>query len=198
MARILLFHSILGLRGLEREAAERLRAAGHAVTLPDLFDGETAATIDEGFALHDRLGWERIAQRAEAAAAGLPPDTVLAGVSMGASVAAHLWANRPEAAGILFLHGVAEIPASARPGLPLQIHLAEPDPFEEEGYVGMTCEAAAARGLAWEIFRYPGLGHLFTDATVPDHDPASAALLWQRVESWLASLDPNSPERPAR
>ena len=39
MASILLFHSVLGLRPAVLADAERLRAAGHDVSTPDLFDG---------------------------------------------------------------------------------------------------------------------------------------------------------------
>ena len=44
MASILLLHSVCGLRDFERSAADRLRAAGHDVATPDLFDGEHPAT----------------------------------------------------------------------------------------------------------------------------------------------------------
>ena len=39
MAHVLLFHSVIGLRPAVLTAAERLRAAGHTVLTPDLFDG---------------------------------------------------------------------------------------------------------------------------------------------------------------
>lgn len=39
MAAIVLFHSVYGFRSLERDAAARLRAAGHEVVTPDLYEG---------------------------------------------------------------------------------------------------------------------------------------------------------------
>jgi dienelactone hydrolase len=189
MATVLLLHAVRGLQDYERAAAERLRAAGHAVVLPDLFDGAGAATIEEGMALKERVGWETAVARAETAAAALPPDAVLGGFSWGAAVAAELWARRPEAAGILLLHGLAEIPESARRGIPVQLHLAEPDPFEEEAFVGEVEAAARRAGCALETFRYPGAGHLFTDPALPGHDPAAAAALWGRVDAFLADRD---------
>ena len=39
MGHVLLFHSVLGLRPVERGLADEWRAAGHEVTLPDLYDG---------------------------------------------------------------------------------------------------------------------------------------------------------------
>jgi dienelactone hydrolase len=188
MATVILLHSIYGLRPAQLAAAGRLRAAGHAVSVPDLFAGRTAATVDAGFELQAEIGWPVICARADAAAAGLPADTVLAGFSMGAAVASHLWEKRLGAAGVLFLSGIAPIPENARRGLPLQVHLAEPDPFEEE-FVPEWLAAAAAAGLAIELFRYTGVGHLFTDPDLPDHDRPAAELCWQRALAFLDSLD---------
>jgi dienelactone hydrolase len=188
MATVLLLHAVRGLQGYEFAAAERLRAAGHAVVLPDLFDGAEAATIEAGMQLKDRVGWDTAVARAEAAAAPLPAEAVLGGFSWGAAVAADLWARRPEAAGILLLHGLVEIPQTARRGIPVQLHLAEPDPFEEEEFVGEVEAAARRAGCALETFRYPGAGHLFTDPDLPGHDPAAAAALWGRVDAFLAGL----------
>lgn len=188
MATVILLHSVLGLRGVERAAADRLRAAGHVVIAPDLYDGARAEGYGDGFTLRDRIGYATVIARAEAAAASAPPDAVLAGFSMGAGVAAHLWARRPAAAGALFLHGLGEIPAAMRPGAPVQLHLAAPDPFEDEDFVADWIAAAPAAGVALEAHRYPGAGHLFTDPDLPDHDAAAAALLWRRVADFLAAL----------
>jgi dienelactone hydrolase len=188
MAEVVLFHSILGLRPAERAWAERLGAAGNRVTTPDLFAGETAAGYETGETLRDHIGWEMLMARARAAVAPLPPETVLAGVSMGAQVAGELWAERPETAGILLLHGPCEVPSAPRPGLPVQAHLAEPEPFDDEGFIADWAEAMRAAGLGFELFRYPGAGHYFTDATLSDHDAAAAALTEERALAFLARL----------
>jgi hypothetical protein len=52
-----------------------------------LYAGRAAATAEEGFALCEQIGWPVIVHRARQALAGLPPETVLTGLSMGASVA---------------------------------------------------------------------------------------------------------------
>jgi dienelactone hydrolase len=36
---VVLFHSVCGLRPAVRAAADRIRATGHEVAVPDLFDG---------------------------------------------------------------------------------------------------------------------------------------------------------------
>jgi dienelactone hydrolase len=93
---VALFHSMFGLRPVELDAADRLRAAGHRVVTPDLFAGAVAAepgavpTMDNGFALMERIGWDTIMARARAAVHDLPPNTVLAGFSMGVGVVGSL------------------------------------------------------------------------------------------------------------
>ncbi|CAM5689203.1 Dienelactone hydrolase OS=Streptomyces alboniger OX=132473 GN=CP975_09025 PE=4 SV=1 [Streptomyces alboniger] len=47
---IVLFHSTYGLRPAVRQAADRLRDAGHQVWTPDLFEGRTFDTVEEGMA----------------------------------------------------------------------------------------------------------------------------------------------------
>jgi dienelactone hydrolase len=188
MATVILFHSVYGLRSLELDAVERLQAAGHKAFAPDLYDGWVASSIDEGFELKDEIGWPTICERAEWAMAGLPPSTVLAGFSMGAAVAASLWPKRPQTAGVLFLHSIAQISESPRKGLPVQVHLADPDRFEPAEDVAAWRSAAARSQIAVDVFTYPGAGHLYTDASLPDYDAKAADLTWSRVIRFLDAL----------
>ncbi|NES27287.1 dienelactone hydrolase family protein [Micromonospora terminaliae] len=186
MAHILLLHSVYGLRPAVLAAADRLRAAGHEVTTPDLYEVPAADTVDAGFALLEKVGRDTVLDRARAAAAALPPETVLAGFSMGAGVAGALLAERPEAAALLLLHGTGGDPASVRPGLPVQMHLADPDEYEPQDEVDDWQRAMTAAGAEVSVHRYPGAGHLFTDPGTPDHDAPAAAVTWDRVVAFLA------------
>ncbi|TWB50437.1 dienelactone hydrolase [Rhizobium sp. ERR 922] len=192
MATVIFFHSVYGLRSLEHEAVERVQAAGHKAFAPDLYDGLIARSIEEGSEFKDEIGWATICERAEWALAGLPASTVLAGFSMGAAVAASLWPKREKTAGILFLHGIASIAENARKGLPLQLHLADPDPFEPEEDVATWRQGVTKSGVAAEIFRYPGGGHLYTDASLPDYNAQAADLTWKRVIDFLDAIDVNA------
>ncbi|MEV0849734.1 dienelactone hydrolase family protein [Streptomyces sp. NPDC049954] len=186
MSHIALFHSVLGLRPAELRAAERLRRAGHEVITPDLFGGETAVTLDQGFQLLDRIGWAVVVKRARQALTGMPDETVLVGFSMGVGVVTDLWSERPDAAGVILLHATADLPESVRPGLRVQLHVAEPDDFAPPERVAALSEAAKEASVALEVFRYPGAGHFYTDRDVPDHDAAAAELTWRRVLGFLA------------
>ncbi|MEW9551144.1 dienelactone hydrolase family protein [Nonomuraea sp. NPDC050783] len=191
MAQIVLFHSMLGLRPAERRAAERLRASGHDVVTPDLFDGRTASTIEEGFVLKDeQIGWPTIEQRAREAVRSLPADTVLAGISMGGGVVHTLLPSRPDTAGVLLLHGVAEIRTTARAGLPIQLHISDADPFAPRATVASWQDGATRAGADLEVFSYPKVGHYFTDPDLADHDEHAATLTWRRVLDFLRRIGP--------
>ncbi len=188
MATIILFHSAMGLRELERAAAERFRVAGHEVHTPDLYDGQTATSSAEGFALMNTFGEDALAERALKACSGLPANAVLAGLSMGATLAARVWAKRAQTNGVLLIHGLGEIPKWVRSGLPVQAHIAEPDGFIPDEQVRTWPMTAFRVGLAAEIYTYDGVGHLYTDAACPDYDAAAAEQTWERSMTFLEGL----------
>ncbi|MFC0505782.1 dienelactone hydrolase family protein [Micromonospora costi] len=185
MRHVVLFHSVFGLRPAVLAAAHRLRAAGRQVTTPDLYGVPAADTVEEGFALFEKIGQDTVLDRARDAVAPLPPETVLAGFSMGAGVAGAVLADRPATAGLLLLHGTGGAPADVRPGLPVQLHLADPDPYEPPDEVDEWRRSMADADAGLEVFRYPGAGHLFTDPDVPDYDPTAAEAAWMRVLAFL-------------
>jgi dienelactone hydrolase len=175
MAQVVVFHSVLGLRPAELLAAERFRAAGHVVHTPDLYAGATATTLDDGFAIMDRVGWDVITGRAADALRDRPAETVLAGFSMGAGVVDAVLPHRTGTAGVLLFHGLAAVPA----GIPAQLHVADPDPFAPPE------DVAAWRAAHTQVFTYPGAGHFYTDEDLPDHDAHAAALTWERALDFL-------------
>ena len=192
MAEIVVFHSVQGLRPVELGFAGRLRAAGRRVTTPALYDGSTASTLEEGFALKDRIGWATITRRAREAVRDLPAGTVLAGVSMGAGVVQEVLPERPATAGALLLHALGALPASARAGLPVEVHVADPDPIAPPAQVAAWRAATARTGADARVYTYPGIGHFYTDADGPDHDERAAALTRDRVEQFLRRTGPGS------
>lgn len=188
MAQVVVFHSVYGLREVELIAAERLRAAGHDVLTPDLYAGQTAGNLDAALSLMDAIGWEVICGRARQALNTVPARAVLTGFSMGAGVIGSVWDQRPQAAGVVLLHGIAPIPASVRPGLPAQVHVAEHDRFAPQQAVAHWQAEAVATGLAADIYIYSGAGHFYTDPQLPDYHTPSASLTWQRVTTFLSAL----------
>ena len=76
MTEVLLFHHVLGLTPGVRAFAETLRAAGHTVHTPDLFDGHTFDSIDEGMAHVRSLGFGTVIEAGARAAEPLPADSL--------------------------------------------------------------------------------------------------------------------------
>lgn len=74
MAEVVLFHSVLGLRPGVISAADRLRAAGHTVHTPELYDGEVFDELEDGMRKEEVLDYREIAGRAREAVAGLPEE----------------------------------------------------------------------------------------------------------------------------
>ena len=188
MAEILLFHHAQGQTDGLQSFADELRAAGHVVHAPDLYDGKTFAELDDGVAHAKELGFEALLERGVGAAEGLPSGLVYAGFSLGVMPAQKLTQTRPGARGALFFH--ACLPPSefgAWPdGVPVQIHAMDRDEWFEE-------DAAAARELVDEVagaelFLYPGDGHLFSDSSLGAYDEEASALMKERVLAFLEGI----------
>jgi len=190
MAELILFHHIQGLTDGIKEFADRLRAAGHTVTTPDMYDGATFDSIDEGFAHARELGFEEIGAAEAAAAARLPADIVYAGFSMGAMAAHQLAQTRPGARGaLLYHHGDVPIDTFGETwpkDVDLQIHINEHDEFCEIDVVREFVAKAGEQASA-ELFLYPGSAHLFADSSIDEYEAESAGLLIERTLAFLDS-----------
>jgi dienelactone hydrolase len=101
MAEILLFHHAQGQTEGFLAFAGELRAAGHVVHTPDLYDGKTFTDLDDGVDYAKRVGFDTIGERGRLAADGLPNELVYAGFSLGAMPAQMLAQTRRDAKGAL-------------------------------------------------------------------------------------------------
>ncbi|MEV5241689.1 dienelactone hydrolase family protein [Streptomyces cinnamoneus] len=187
---ILLFHSAYGLRPAVHAAAERLRAAGHEVHVPDLYEGRTAETVEDGMAIKDEIGREELLRRAVTAAAPLSDrGLVYAGFSLGGSIAQNLALGDEKARGLLLLHGTSDLPEDAAVDeLPVQLHVADPDPFEPHDWLNAWYLRMQRAGADVEVHRYRGAGHLFTDSGLPDHDAEAADATWKVALAFLEEI----------
>jgi dienelactone hydrolase len=186
MTTLLLLHHAQGQTKGFLAFADELRAAGHTVHAPDLYDGKTFDDLNEGVAYAQQVGFSEILRRGTAAADGLPEDIVYAGFSLGVMPAQSLAQTRPGARGaILYSAAVptSEFGGSWPEGVPLQIHMMDADPWAEE-------DRPAAEALVKEVedaqlFLYPGSGHLFADSSLKDYDEQAAGLLKERTLAFL-------------
>jgi dienelactone hydrolase len=190
MAEVLLFHHAQGLTPGIRAFADDLRAAGHTVHAPDLFDGRTFDSIDEGMTYIKGVGMDEMVEQGEQTATELPNELVYAGFSFGEMVAQKLAQTRPGARGALLFNSC--IPISGEwafgpwpKGVPVQIHGMDADPiFVGEGDVEAAREIVEKVEDA-ELFLYPGDQHYFADSSLPSYDAAATALLTRRVIEFL-------------
>ena len=186
MAEILLFHHAQGQTEGFLGFADELRAAGHTVHTPDLYDGKTFANLDDGVGYAKEVGFGVIMDRGVAAAEDLPAELVYGGFSLGVMPAQKLAQTRPGARGALLLSAALPTEEFETPwpeGVPVQIHMMDKDEWAEE-------DLPAARELVddvenAELFLYPGDGHLFADSSLGDYDPEAAALLKERILVFL-------------
>ena len=74
---IVMFHSVYGLRPAVHQAAERLRAAGHEVVTPDLFEGRTFGSVEDGMEFTEGVGRDELLRRAISHAAPLSEKGVV-------------------------------------------------------------------------------------------------------------------------
>jgi len=115
VTELILFHHAQGLTDGVRAFADELRAAGHVVHAPDLYDGKTFAELADGIGYAEQVGFDTIVERGQRAAGGLPSDIVYAGLSLGVLPAQMLAQTRPGAAGAEVQH---LIQPSERPRTP--------------------------------------------------------------------------------
>lgn len=187
MTEILLLHHIQGLTPGVLELADRLREGGHTMHTPDVFEGRTFESIEDGAAYCREVGFDEMRQRGVRAADELPEQIVYAGLSLGVMAAQWLVQNRPGALGGLFYHGVID-PAEfgAWPdGTPAQVHAMDADPeFIDAGDLEMAQPFLDSHDEV-ELFLYPGNGHLFTDSSLAAYDEGATKLVVERSLGFL-------------
>jgi dienelactone hydrolase len=190
MAEVLLFHHAQGRTPGFLAFADQLREAGHTVHTPDLYDGRSFSSLEEGVGYAEEVGFGEIIEAGSRIADELPNEIVYAGFSLGVLPAQKLAQTRSGARGALLFHSCVPISefGSAWPvGVPVQIHGMDADPFfAGEGDIDAARALVESTEQA-ELFLYPGDQHLFADASLPSYDEPAAKLLSERALSFLAT-----------
>jgi dienelactone hydrolase len=193
MAELLLFHHAQGLTAGCLAFADELRAAGHFVHAPDLYDGKTFTELADGIGYAEQVGFDTIIERGRLAADNLPNEIVYAGFSLGAMPAQMLAQTRPGTKGALLFHSCVPTSEFGGPwpqGVPLQIHMMDADglalPPNEDLDVAHQLDETVESA---ELFIYPGDRHLFADNSLPDYDAGAATRLTQRVLGFLDTIE---------
>jgi dienelactone hydrolase len=195
MAEVVLLHHVRGLTDGVRAFADALRAGGHTVDTPDLFDGELPESIDAGLALVRAIGDDVLKERVASALSGRADGVVVAGFSLGAGLAQEVAQTRAGIRGALLYEGC--LPVSGEwaigpwpDGVAVQVHGAAGDPlfFEEEDVVSARELVETVGEPRAGLFVYDGDQHLFTDSSLPSFDAGATALVVERSLTFLDRL----------
>jgi dienelactone hydrolase len=187
MAEVLLFHHAQGQTAGFQSFASRLRADGHTVHTPDLYEGHTFRSLEDGVAYAKKVGFDTIAERGKRAAEPLPNGLVYAGFSLGVMPAQSLAQTRTGARGAILFSAAFPPEEFGGPwpkGVPLQIHMMDRDQWVQEGDLDAARKLESSVEGA-ELFLYPGDRHLFADTSLPDYDEQATELLLKRVLGFL-------------
>jgi dienelactone hydrolase len=189
MTEVVLFHHAQGLTSGVVAFADELRAAGHTVHTPDLFEGRTFDTLEDGMGYVEGVGFGEMIQRGARAVESLPPELVYSGFSLGVLPAQYLAQTREGARGAVLCYScvpVSEFGSGWPDGVPVQVHGMDADPiFVGEGDLDAARELVEQAEDA-ELFLYPGDQHYFADSSLPSYDPEATALLTRRVLAFLS------------
>ncbi|HSM01513.1 MAG TPA: dienelactone hydrolase family protein [Acidimicrobiia bacterium] len=193
MVSVVLFHHVMGLTDGVRRFAGELESDGVAVHAPDLYGGEVASSLEEGFSITKRIGEETLARRVEDVLAEIPQDLVYAGMSSGVMTAQKLAQTRPGALGALLYEACVPITGDWAfgpwpEGVPVQVHGMDDDEFfAHEGDIDAARELVGAVEHG-ELFTYPGDSHLFLDSSLPSFDLQATELALERSRAFLDRL----------
>lgn len=192
---VLVLHAWWGLNDTIKAVCMRLAEAGFVAFAPDLYRGETAATVADAERLGAALDAEHIRAKADIRRAvddlgsrvpGADVGVAVLGYSLGAYYALDLAAARPDAVRSVVLFygtGGGDWAASRADYLG---HFASDDPFEPAANVDALERALVAAGRAVTFHRYGGVGHWFCEPDRVDaYGEAAADLAWQRTLAFL-------------
>jgi dienelactone hydrolase len=189
---VVLYHSAYGLRPAVVDFADALRAEGHVVHTPDLYDGEVFSDREDAIRKIQEVGFDGLLERAVSAVAHLPRGVVYAGFSNGGACAELLAATRPGARGAVLMHAplmMRDLGWTVWPShVPVQVHFADRDPIRSQAVIDTLAAKVRQSGATVELFDYDAPGHLFADPAFPAYSRDAADLLTTRVLEFLDRL----------
>lgn len=189
---VLVLHSWWGLTPFFTSLCDRLAEEGFVALAPDLFDGETADAVDDAQALLGAADPNVLAHVTRSSldhlrAMPLTPDAPVGvvGFAMGGSLALWLSVRVPhEVAATTTFYGCQSIDFVEATSRYLG-HFAEHDPYLPDDDLVVLEASLIMEGFEPELYHYEGTGPWFFEDDRPEHDPAAAALAWERTLEFL-------------
>lgn len=194
---LVVLHEWWGLTDEIREVTQRFAAAGYLSLAPDLYDGKVATRPNDASKLMQGLDWPKTLDLISGAArfAKSHPRSNgkvgIVGFSMGGGMAFSAICDSKEFAAAVSFYGLPpkEFANFANVRTPVLAHFAEHDAWAKPSVAAEIQSALQKLGQAMELHVYPAQQAFFFDTGHPEvHDPASAALAWDRTLSFLQKL----------
>jgi carboxymethylenebutenolidase len=190
---VVVLHEWWGLDDNTTELADRLAIEGFRALAPDLYRGKRARQGDGAAAakLSKALDLRSAAEDVRAAAKHLKAhaDRKVAaiGFCMGGAVTLVSAVHVAELSAAVCFYGIpsASLADVSQIKVPLQTHFAETDDWCNPAAVAALEGKLKTGGVFYELHRYPAQ-HAFMNTHRPEvHDPAQAALAWERTVRFL-------------
>jgi len=189
MVHVVVLHHALGLTEGVRAFADRLRGPGRDVLIPDLFDGRTFATLEEGVAHAEALGMSELVARGFAAIPPGPAPLLAVGISLGVLPAQAIAQQRSGVLGAVLVSACLPHRSFGERwprGVAVHVHASEGDPWFDEGGDREAAEELVAVSADARLRLHPGAAHLFVDASLPGFDAGATDAVVASVEAVLA------------
>ena len=190
---VLVIHAWWGLNQFFKELCDRLAGEGFFALAPDLYQGKTAATIEEAKKLRSRMKQETVVQQLSAAADQLHKICCIAGQGLGVvgfSLGGYwgLWLAEQKSSLVtatVAFYGTRNGDYSTSQSA-FQFHLAEKDEYVATSGVKKLQKSLAAADKVAAFYTYPGTGHWFFESDRPEaYNSQAAQLAWNRSIEFL-------------
>lgn len=187
--QLVVLHSAYGRTRGVIAVADALAGEDLEVIVPDFYRGEIFDGEAEGVAHRDEVGYTTLLQRVTddlEALGDIDEDAAFLGFSLGASFAQRLVKQRPQMSACILIGNTNPVRSGTQwPGVPVQVHHLEADPWVEADEVAALMDAVKASGAPAELHVSPGEGHLFTEPGLREYDEALTAATVARISSFL-------------
>jgi carboxymethylenebutenolidase len=189
---LVLIHEWWGLTAHFRTQVRRFAELGFYVIAPDLFDGQTANTVEQASILRQQLG-EAGLPRVSAALRALEThhrcngQMGIVGWQLGGELAFHAAIHRTDLKAVVAFYArpddyLVMLPADETPILALY---GENDPTVNPEMIEKVREALAKSPGQGQVIVYPGATTGFFNEELPTYDPQAAADAWHTMLDFL-------------
>ncbi len=181
-----------------KNVADRLAGEGFVALVPDLYHGETTREPDEAGKMLMSLNLEQAGKDMSGAVDHVAAHSTGTGVGvvgfcMGGGLALLLGTLRPDVVkAVVPFYGLNAWPSPgpdwSKMTAAVQGHYAENDEGVSPAAVEKLERELGGRGVAVELFLYPGTEHAFFNDTRPEvYAPEASAQAWERTLAFLRS-----------